>query len=308
MVGFRSSHSESALISIESALPLTEMSEKLPQGVSQFDSKIPGPSVVIMGGVHGNEPCGASAVRRLHAHFEKKELSVSRGTLTLIVANHDALKKNLRMVERNLNRLFKDNCEEVPCAETERAEELKPLVAQCEYMLDLHSTSLPSAPFLMCETPELGITPALGVEKVVLGWNSLGDIICGDTETWARSNGAKAFTLECGQHLDATAPGVAYTAAIRFLTLTGIVDSLKKEPDVTPQFLTLYHFEKLQDRGFRYARDFASFSPVKAGELIGRDRIKEHRPEIDSFVIFPGNPREVEMGTELYFLAKETKI
>jgi predicted deacylase len=76
----------------------------------------PGPALVVLGAVHGNEACGAHAIARAMDDLLHGRLTLARGRLTLVpVANPLAFGRNTREGERNLNRRF------VPLAEIGRA-------------------------------------------------------------------------------------------------------------------------------------------------------------------------------------------
>ncbi len=60
-----------------------------------------GPTVVIVGGCHGDEPAGYLAARKL------KDWKVQAGTLVLVPDAHiEAIRRNVRAYPRNMNRLF----------------------------------------------------------------------------------------------------------------------------------------------------------------------------------------------------------
>lgn len=60
-----------------------------------------GPTIVVIGGLHGDEPAGYLAAREL------KKWTITRGQLVLVPdANALAIKRNARFVGRNMNRLF----------------------------------------------------------------------------------------------------------------------------------------------------------------------------------------------------------
>ena len=67
----------------------------------------PGPSLVVLGAVHGNEVCGAHAIVRAIDDLTHGRLRLLRGRLTLVpVANPLAFAQATREGERNLNRRF----------------------------------------------------------------------------------------------------------------------------------------------------------------------------------------------------------
>jgi succinylglutamate desuccinylase len=272
-------------------------------GVVRFSGEQPGPALVILGGIHGNEPCGVYAVEKLLAMLTGGELILTCGTLTLITANTEALKQNVRFVVANLNRLFKDNSSVVDCAEVRRAEELKPLLAKAAYVLDLHSTSQPSPPFIVCEEGDRSFAERLGVDWIVTGWAALDPALEGDTCTWASKHGAQAVTLECGQHNDPTAPEFAFAAAMRALSGLGMVSvPHAKEPSQSPNVIKLYHAHILTRPDFAYSRSYRGFAPIAEGECIGSDSQGEYCAPRAGRIIFPADPKTTTLNTELYML------
>jgi succinylglutamate desuccinylase len=262
-----------------------------------------------MGGVHGNEPCGVQAVERLAREFRSGALSLAKGTLLLVIANEEALRGNVRSVHRNLNRLFKDNSGESDCYETRRAEQLKELLASADFALDLHSTTSASPPFLMCEDDGIATALRMRLERVVVGWATLGSgALSGDTETWARRHGATAFTLECGQHSDPVAAEVAYQAAYQFLSITELISDTSTHNDPEPSVLRLYGVKLKVDENFKFSKSYSGFDAVSAGELVGRDSHGEHRADRPSRIIFPIDPAKAAIGDELYLLAEESLV
>ena len=109
----------------------------------------PGPALIVLGAVHGNEVCGAHAIARTIADLHAGRLQLARGRLTLVpVANPLAFRQATRGGERNLNRHF------VPRADPRDYEDrvtarLAPLLAAHEVLLDLHSFHTAGEPFAM---------------------------------------------------------------------------------------------------------------------------------------------------------------
>lgn len=285
---------------------MSEVKESGIPGVLKIISESPGPRVIVMGGIHGDEPCGVSAVKRLEREFRAGQLQLAQGELLLITANHEAIEADQRSLVRNLNRLFKDNSGEPDCYEVRRAEQLKPLLAEAQYLLDLHSTTSPSPPFLMCEKEGLPIARQMGLDRVVLGWATLGaQALAGDTESWARSHGAIAFTLECGQHREPAAEGIAWRAALQFLSITGAIKAAEQVIAPAPLMLWLYATQLKESQDFVFSRTYTGFDALEEGELVGSDAAREYRTDRPGRIIFPVDPALVPMGNELYLLAEE---
>ncbi|MDO4231258.1 MAG: succinylglutamate desuccinylase/aspartoacylase family protein [Lautropia sp.] len=218
--------------------------------VRQFHSLQPGPKLLIMGGVHGNETAGPIAIREILAEFDAGERRLQRGVLTFIpVANPVAWAGKRREGDRNLNRDFR------PAISPENAEDrianrLAPLLAQHDILVDLHTFSAPGEPFVFFgpqnnqnelepfarAAEEERLAQAIGPRRLVYGWLNAyakgvqrrqnGSVAygCGTTE-YMRALGGIAVTVECGQHLDPQAPVVARTAidnVLRLLEIGGL--------------------------------------------------------------------------------------
>ena len=107
----------------------------------------PGPSLLVLGAVHGNEVCGAHGIVRAIDDLAHGRIVLRRGRLTLVpVANPLAFKQNTREGERNLNRHFLP--QPAPQDYEDRiTNQLTPLLAQHDVLLDLHSFHTPGARF-----------------------------------------------------------------------------------------------------------------------------------------------------------------
>jgi len=74
--------------------------------VHRFFSRGPGPRVLLLGGVHGDEKAGVLALERLAAEFASGRLSLARGQLTIAPrVNAEAVARGVHFVDENLNRI-----------------------------------------------------------------------------------------------------------------------------------------------------------------------------------------------------------
>ena len=152
--------------------------------VQQFAGLSPGPRLVVLGAVHGNEVCGTKAISRLIDEIEGGKINIERGTLTLVpVVNPLAYQKKQRQGDRNLNRNlgiklhpqdFEDHVANVLC----------PLLAAHDVLLDLHSFHTAGKPFAMLgpvnnadelepfklTREEAQLVAHLGPRRLVDGW------------------------------------------------------------------------------------------------------------------------------------------
>src|SRR5262245_64452979 len=144
----------------------------------------PGPRLIVLGAVHGNETCGTRAIERVLREHDAGAWRLSRGSVTFVpVANPLAYQRGQRMGERNLNRNLRPNGE--PLDNEDRiANVLCPLLAEHDVLLDLHSFHSPGEPFAMIGPPdnngtlepfaharaETALALRLGPRRIVEGW------------------------------------------------------------------------------------------------------------------------------------------
>lgn len=295
-----------------------------------FEGARPGPALIVLGAVHGNETCGTTAIRRLMDELAAGAVRMAAGRLTLVpVTNRMAFDNASRTGERNLNRNLAPNAH--PADNEDRiANELCPILAQHEVLLDLHSFHSPGKPFVMLgpldndgplepfahAAREEALASRLGVQRAVDGWLDTyshgvsrrgGSVKYGmGTTEYMRTVGGWGVTLECGQHEDAAAPQVAYNAIRRALAHLGLTG--EPDPAQEPQIETLRLCEvtDLNDPGDRFAREWESFEPVAAGEVIGwRASGEAVRAKTDGFVVFPNT--RAEPGAEWFYFAQRVK-
>jgi len=142
-----------------------------------------GPLLVVLASVHGNEPAGYHAARRVLARLAQDEIPLS-GRLLCLVGNRAALAAGVRYRDADLNRLWTPavvarlrrggSLAAAPADEEEARELLAILDAQPRTarrtVLDLHTTSGASLPFavLADSLPNRRLARALEV-PVILG-------------------------------------------------------------------------------------------------------------------------------------------
>lgn len=268
-----------------------------------FTGAKPGPHLLVLGGIHGKEVCGQLAGRRLVQQFTSGEFALDAGTLTIVPqCNAAAAGQGRQYIDVNLNRVFYPHAEP-SLAEHHLANALCPLVEKADYILDLHSTSAPTHPYVFLDFPdELSRkwVGTLGAGYVVMGWPQLhlennGEV---STQEYAHKAGRRGLTFECGQHLDAEAPERAYVAALASLQFFGLMQA--PMPTNEPAYITLreIHFKKMEGK---FPRRWENFSPVTAGEPLAtyQDGSVLNAPA-DGYILLP--KEDAEIGEDwLYF-------
>ena len=201
--------------------------------VYSFDSGAPGAHVMVNALTHGNEVCGAIVVKEL------LELGVRprRGRLTLAFSNVEAYSRfdarrpdASRFVDQDFNRVWTratlDDTTRTS-SELRRARALRPLIDTVDLLLDLHSMHERSTPLIVSGPLDKGIALARAVGAPATIISDAGHPEgrrLRDYEAFGDPASPKnALLIECGQHWEAAAVGVARDSTARFLTTSGVM-------------------------------------------------------------------------------------
>ncbi len=274
-----------------------------------YRSLVPGPTLTVLGAVHGNERCGAEAIRRLIADIDAGVLVPKLGTLQLVpVTNPGAYAQNVRFVERNLNRYlypkdekrhYEDHLDPIVCD----------LLDRTDVLLDLHSYTSQGGPFIFLDPKdpkELAFGTSLGVSDFVCGWSDAfgdgqGSKESQGTTEYARTRGALAVTLECGNHHNADAPDVGYRAILRAMAHLGMLDAsaAASVPSAAKRCVRMKSVYR-REAGAVFAKPWRHFDPVAKGEAMARLQGGEilAAPE-DGYIVLP--KESADAGGEWFY-------
>jgi predicted deacylase len=301
----------------------------------------PGPRLIVLGAVHGNEVCGPKAIVRVLDEIDAGKIEIVAGMVTFVpITNPLAYELGQRAGDRNLNRNFFPNVDPVDF-EDHIANWLCPLLARNEVLLDLHSTRAPTQPFALVGPPnnsgkiepfkhaeqERGMAKRLGVSRFVQGWlstyakgverrarevaakgasakasNADPRYGVGTTE-YMRAQGGYSVTLECGQHEDPTSPEVAYRAIRNTLDFLGITTG---SPPAPVEKYEALHIHEVIDKAHpddKFSCEWSSFDRLSKGDVIGtrHDGTVVTAPR-DGWILFPD--KGAQPGNEWFYLAE----
>lgn len=208
------------------------------EGVWQFDSGKPGRAVLITALIHGNELCGAWALKGLL----EAGIRPRQGRLTLAfcnlaafdrfdAANHDAS----RFVDEDLNRQWSpERIQAGGTQERRRAQALAPFVTQADWLLDLHSMHEPAAPLLLAgmQPRNLALARELRSPEYIVVDPGHKDGVrmrdfgrFGELGADGSDNGTRSLLIECGFHGHLESRSVAQDLCVRFLQASGALDA-----------------------------------------------------------------------------------
>ncbi|CAN7419686.1 succinylglutamate desuccinylase/aspartoacylase family protein [Pseudoduganella sp. LjRoot289] len=274
-----------------------------------FDSGLPGPHVMVAALTHGNEVCGAIAVKGL------LDLGIRprKGRLTLVFANAEAYQRfdpahpdASRFIDQDFNRVWTaavlDDAA-LDSSELRRARALRPLVDTVDFLLDLHSMHERSAPLSVSGPLDKGI--AMARELGAPGW-----IVSDEGHPEGRrmrdyagfgdpGSAKNAVLVECGQHWEAAAADVARDVTARFLVLHGIAEAADLPPAwrqaqsaaavTAPRVVRVTEPVLASSMDFRFAGNYTGLETFpEAGSVIGwRDGVAVQTPYPNCVLVMP---------------------
>lgn len=290
-----------------------------------FDSGKTGPTLVIMGAVHGNEKCGTEAIMRFKEKVDSDNIQLTAGRVIVVpIANPGAYAANTRFLERNLNRsLYPKPAEQCKAYEDHLDSQICAVLDQADYLLDIHSYSAGGPPFVFVggnNRVEKDFAKALDIaDHFVWNWdNAFKDSGISIEESWGttgyvRHKNIPGITLECGQHDNPDNTDIAYTGIIRALQYLKLASPGKLlDHELNDGFSLRSETKKcfakmvtvIKNDSIKLAREFKHFERIKAGETLAfRDNGESITASADGYAILP-NPG-AKKGAEMLYLAVE---
>jgi len=255
---------------------------------------------LILGGVHGDEPCGVEAIGEVFSG-----LDISSGKVYFGYGNPRAISAQKRFIDANLNRLFVDEDqlseEEKDSCEHERAQHLKKYLDKSEVLLDLHASKTPSSPpFIICEENAEDLAKCLPAEIIVSGFD---DIQPGGTDYYMNKSGGIGICLECGYANDPKSTRVAKEGIISFLKAQ---DHLRETPEPTAgqSHVHIYDRHLTQTDNFQLTKQYDDFEKIAEDEVLGVDGGENIQAPQDSIILFA---RDCDKADEQAFMLGKKK-
>ncbi|MBK9081161.1 MAG: succinylglutamate desuccinylase/aspartoacylase family protein [Rhizobiales bacterium] len=309
-----------------------------PLEIIRFAALEPGPKLLVLGAVHGDETCGPKAIDRAIADIRAGRVDLVRGEVTFLpIANRKAYRQRTRAGDRNLNRDLRDK--PVPLDHEDRVgNRLCALLRAHDALLDIHSFRGEGEPFVFCgpqnntdalepfrhAAAEGDFAARLGVAVVMHGWLDVYRrlIDCrarlglppllpteghGTTE-YMRFAGGYGVTLECGRHADPASVEIGYAAIRRALAHLALIDAPK--PDVSARLvIRVCDIVICEAQGDRLEGVWKTGDPVAAGAVLARraDGTQVRAPS-DGYVVFPDAAAQPGQSICYFGVASERRL
>ena len=291
------------------------------EGVWQFTSANPGPTVMVSALLHGNELCGAWAV----CDALQSGLRPRAGSLVFAFCNLDAFDcfdaaapDASRFVDEDMNRVWGPAVHRLDAGSRERhrARQLAPFVERADLLLDLHSMHEPGAPLLLTGTLQRNVVLARQLrtpEICIVDAGHADGVRMRDHGRFgaAGAQGARSLLVECGWHGALSSRDVARDVLGRFLVLSQAVEPADVpnewlRPDPGPQrVLEVTHRVVAQSQDLQFAGDWASGECIaEAGTVLGWDGGQAFSTPYDQCTLVMPSLRQLRPGVTVMRLAR----
>ncbi|WP_236972703.1 succinylglutamate desuccinylase/aspartoacylase domain-containing protein [Membranihabitans marinus] len=298
-----------------------------------FDEGHPGPLVIMIGAIHGNETAGLKALDLLLKMLEVEYITntsfVFKGRLVAIKGNIDAINQSKRYIKKDLNRQFREEWIENWSRSTDLQYEEKQAVELVNFIksmiesynptevfiLDLHTTTATGGIFTLVTDDAESIQWGLELHAPVI--EGFLDGISGtvlhyfNTKNLQRPTATLCF--EAGQHDDVLSVNRAIAAAVNYLSAIGCVERFHIETQhnkILNQYAKglpthcrlLYNHEIKENDGFKMLPGFKNFDPIVKGQVLASDH------EGDISALSSGRilmPHYQEQGEDGFFIIED---
>lgn len=275
---------------------------------------LPGPTLIVIAGIHGNEHAGVTAARRILTTVERRQGTV-RGELVALLGNLGAMRLGVRYRERDMNRVWTSahiadleaRASRGALLDAEDAEQLELLSAirgaisrsrGPVHLIDLHTTSAHGVPFVLFGdtlrqrkfASPIPLPLMIGLEEQLDGclsayWTTQGLVTCG-VEGGQHDDAGSIDNLEAVLLLGAESAGLFGQGV---LTETEIAFALleRRRGDLPRVMEVVSRRAITSSDGFVMEPGFLNLARVREGQMLARDRNGTVRAPKDGYVILP---------------------
>lgn len=266
------------------------------QSIVRIDSKMPGPVLAIVTGVHGDELTGPYALSEI-----LQNLRISRGRVYAIYANPPALEKEVRQLNKNLNRCFSvDNTGH--SYEDKRAREIMAIFNKCDAVLDLHAFNEPSGePFVMTEPEGIEVAKIFDVGIISTNWTQAE---ADTTDGYMHSIGKVGICLECGP-IPKYQDYIQFTknSIYQFLSYYGVLNE-PHQPSTSPKIIIEAKYSVVSTgEQVEFSKNFKSFDNLVPNEIFCTQGKSSYVARTNECIIFP-RPL-AKAGSELFVIGNQ---
>lgn len=288
-----------------------------------------GPSIVILAGMHGNEPSGVKALQNVFGLLAASQVPL-KGRLIGIRANLRALRNEVRYVDEDMNRIWFpsiiEKIRDTPQDQlsTSERKEIKEVLSLLDNVIaendkkqiilaDLHSFSAEGSMFAITAPKEQHLTllKALHVPLVF----GIENTLRGTALRYYQDQGHLTFALEGGQHENDLTVYNVTAALMVLLKEAGAIDDdslgrleefnqhLLDHTEFVPAKVELVYQHIIEDGdNFSMREGFKNFQSVKKGEWLASDNDGKIYAQCDGYLVMP---LYQDQGNDGFFIVRK---
>ncbi len=310
------------------ATPETSKSVSDKRIIGSIEGDPDGPTVVVLGGMHGNEWAGVEAISNVVRTLDGVQPPIN-GQLLALRANISALEQNVRYIDEDMNRIWfpsvLDHVRNTPGDQLKSSEriELKSLLMILDdikqnsngpvILADVHTFSADGWMFTITSSEpkqrkllsNLHVPMVFGIEESLRG-TALG---------YYQKQGLISFGLEGGQHKHQLTEYNTTASLMLLLQAVGCieeqyVDEIKeyqKHLQSHTQYLpveTQLVYQHIIEPGdnFQMRPGYENFQPIKKGEWLASDQHGKIVARCDGYILMPLYQNQ---GNDGFFIIRE---
>lgn len=231
---------------------------------------------VIVGSVHGDEPCGKKAINR----FIEDDYEVNK-PVKFIIANEEALDQNVRFLDSDLNRSFPGDISSSKHEDRLAAEIFDEI--EGKKVLDIHTTRSYPDPFGT-------FTDLNEATKNLLSSAGVNNAVLFPEESGTLHELTDGVVVEAGYQGTDEAVDNAYDIIVNFLASEGVIDAdfERSDPDI-------YHYYETVEGDLKFVAE--NFVEVREGEIFAEREDEKLKAEENFYpVLMSTNGYEGKLG------------
>lgn len=248
-----------------------------------------GPTLIVVGSIHGNEPAGVAAARRAAPAVEALQDRLA-GEVVFLAGNTRALARGERYIDADLNRVWFDWRIDRKAPESEDCElveiytELVGILGRARgdvYVIDMHTTSAGGVPFVtLGDTLRNRSFATHFPVPIILG---IEEQLDGTMLEFLSNRGCITLGFEAGQHVSPTSvdnhEALAWVALVAAgnLKAADVPELPRRRHDLEAaggglRFIEIRYRHAIRDGDdFRMLPGFANFEPIRKGQQLATD-------------------------------------
>jgi len=274
--------------------------------IGEYTSNKRGPLLFITGGIHGNEPSGVIALKKVFKILNDDNVEIE-GTVVGVAGNKEALKNNVRYIDEDLNRTWTKKNIASHVADSHEKKEMFEIIEVLKsykekeytkrYFVDCHTTSSASEPYISVQEVNDNDAWAHCFPTYII--RGFSDIVLGCIDHYESRIGVTGFVFEGGQHISKDA--VEHHEGIIWLAIQNACNLDLNDLTEYPETARMLSEKRTQQKTFEIkyrhgltATDsfemkpgFENFQKLKKGEVLAHQNGKEIVSEWNDYIFMP---------------------